>query len=117
VGFQEVMGERVTKYFGKKLYYGTVVGYDNSGMPIYWHVMYDDEEEDMELNELIRASNLAKIEEKSTIQEWDPKKCVGERVAKYFGGKIYYGTIARYDNDEMPIYWHVEYEDGDKEDM
>jgi hypothetical protein len=112
------MGERVAKYFGEKVYYGTVVGYDDDAMPVYWHVMYDDDdEEDMELDELIHASRFATIEEKLSIQEWAPKKCVGERVAKYFGKKIYYGTIAGYNNDETPIYWHVEYDDGDKEDM
>ena len=52
-----------------------------------------------------------------TIQESNPMKYMGERVAKYFGEKIYYGTIAGYNNDESPIYWHVEYDDGDKEDM
>jgi hypothetical protein len=112
------MGERVAKYFGKRVYYGTVVGYDDDAVPVYWRVVYDDDdEEDMEFDELMRASRFATMEEKSSIQEWAPKKCVGERVAKYFGEKIYYGTIAGYNNDESPIYWHVEYDDGDKEDM
>ncbi len=112
------MGERVAKYFGKRVYYGTVVGYDDDAVPVYWRVVYDDDdEEDMEFDELMIASRFATMEEKSSIQEWAPKKCVGERVAKYFGEKIYYGTIAGYNNDESPIYWHVEYDDGDKEDM
>ena len=43
-----------------------------------------------------------------------------QRVAKYFDGIIYYGTITTsrpFRSDKGILLWHVEYDDGDSEDF
>ena len=43
-----------------------------------------------------------------------------QRVAKYFDGHIYYGTITTskpFKSDKGILLWHVQYDDGDSEDF
>lgn len=37
------------------------------------------------------------------------------RVAKYFGGKLHFGTVNNYSSDES--WWRVKYDDNDEEEM
>lgn len=46
----------------------------------------------------------------------DPHSFVRKRVAKDFDGDVYFGTVVEYDDAEVPAYWHVEYDDKDRED-
>ncbi len=54
----------------------------------------------------------------------DPKKYVGQRIAKYFDAptddnennqEIYFGTVERYTEEDK--LWHIAYDDGDEEDF
>ncbi|KAL7544124.1 hypothetical protein ACHAXR_013528 [Thalassiosira sp. AJA248-18] len=46
----------------------------------------------------------------------DPRSFVRKRIAKDFDGETFFGTIMEYDDRENPVFWHVEYDDGDEED-
>ena len=52
--------------------------------------------------------------------EKDPKKVIGERVAKFFAdGQLYYGSIKglkQKKQKDHPDIWRVEYDDGDREE-
>eukprot|EP00584_Thalassiosira_punctigera_P006535 CAMPEP_0172538208 /NCGR_PEP_ID=MMETSP1067-20121228/9646_1 /TAXON_ID=265564 ORGANISM="Thalassiosira punctigera, Strain Tpunct2005C2" /NCGR_SAMPLE_ID=MMETSP1067 /ASSEMBLY_ACC=CAM_ASM_000444 /LENGTH=758 /DNA_ID=CAMNT_0013323661 /DNA_START=132 /DNA_END=2408 /DNA_ORIENTATION=+ len=50
------------------------------------------------------------------VNSSDPRSFVRRRIAKDFDGELYFGTIMEYDDSETPVYWHVEYDDGDEED-
>lgn len=48
--------QRVSKDFDGETYFGTIVNYDESEPPPFWHVEYDDgDEEDFSKKDLIRA--------------------------------------------------------------
>lgn len=54
----------------------------------------------------------------------NPKKLIGNRVAKFFGKEVFFGTIESLvsveDNpDDNPdeVWWHIHYDDDDSEDM
>jgi len=48
-----------------------------------------------------------------------PSTYIGKKVAKKFGTDIYYGIVDKCvtSKNKDPLYWHVEYEDGDEEDL
>lgn len=43
----------------------------------------------------------------------------GDRVAKYFAGEVYFGTVGEYwfDNESKDYFWRITYDDGDAEDV
>ena len=48
----------------------------------------------------------------------NPQRCVGSRVAKLFGGEVFFGTINAVDvDDDGQSLWTVVYDDGDREDF
>lgn len=50
----------------------------------------------------------------------DPAKYIGIRVAKYFSKALFFGTVSHFVLDteaECGAYWHVKYDDGDREDL
>ena len=51
--------QRIAKDFDGETYYGTVMEYDDSEEPAFWHIQYDDgDEEDYAKNDLIQALKL-----------------------------------------------------------
>merc|ERR1712032_916215 len=82
-------------------------------------------------NELISSRNLRnmspsrKRNEKNSLSTQGQTKCckifvndspknyIKTRVAKRFGGTLYFGTITHYRREGL---WHVLYDDGDEED-
>lgn len=46
----------------------------------------------------------------------NPRSVIQRKIAKDFYGKTYVGTITGYDDSEKPVFWQVEYTDGDGED-
>lgn len=63
-----------------------------------------------------KAKRLLDEGSESTVRQGNTSSFVGQRVAKDFDSDLHFGTVKRYDNDESPAYWHVEYDDGDSED-
>lgn len=57
-----------------------------------------------------KPSDNLKLTDKNIAN--NPNAWKGRRVAKYFESLIYYGTVGDYDGE----YWHITYDDGDKED-
>jgi hypothetical protein len=51
--------------------------------------------------------------------EGDPKQHIDKRIAKWFDdGNLYFGTVDKVSRqDEKDTWWHVEYDDGDQEDL
>lgn len=47
------------------------------------------------------------------------KEYAGDRVAKYFGDDVYFGTVGEfwYDSEDEESLWRIDYDDGDKEDL
>ena len=111
------VNRRVAKFFGDDLFFGTVknfIPFKDAGVQL-WHIEFDDnDEEDCNQQELEAALRLYR-----TYKDFeDPKAFVGQRVARYFGGVVFYGTITKHSpaTDEEVQLWRVEYDDGDKED-
>lgn len=54
-----------------------------------------------------------------TAEHPDPTQFVGERIAKIFGGKVYFGSISKVvlDAEVGETLWHVDYDDGDEEEF
>jgi hypothetical protein len=47
----------------------------------------------------------------------DASGYVGRRIAKYFDGNLYFGTVReKRDTEEVPV-WFIEYDDGDTEEL
>ena len=47
----------------------------------------------------------------------NPGQFVKQRVAKDFGDAIYYGNITGFTNNGNVVYWRIEYDDGDEEEL
>lgn len=45
----------------------------------------------------------------------DPSRVINRRVAKYFEGQIFFGTVSSYDPREG--LWQIDYDDGDEEEF
>ncbi|KAI2512714.1 CAS/CSE protein [Fragilaria crotonensis] len=45
----------------------------------------------------------------------DPSQVINRRVAKYFDGQIYFGTVRSFDPSEG--FWKIDYDDGDEEEF
>lgn len=165
------IGKKIAKDFDGNLYFGTVKDYDDSEAPAFWHVEYDDgDEEDYNEKDLIKAlkyynvkekkvktqteakvkgtqkdtqkpkrvqaptvestassprrkaptpekkSNAKKLKTVESAVASEPQGFVGKRIAKDFGGELYFGTVMDYDDSEESSFWHVKYDDGDEED-
>ncbi|KAL9191506.1 hypothetical protein ACHAXT_001212 [Thalassiosira profunda] len=66
---------------------------------------------------VVKKAKTAAPDVAAMVDSANPKDLVRKRVSKNFDGDVYYGTIMEYDDSETPPFWHVEYDDGDEEDM
>ncbi len=55
--------------------------------------------------------------ERRLPEDQSPIDFINRRIAKYFGEGLFYGTIVSYTTDKRTLYWQIEYEDGDSEEM
>ena len=71
-------------------------------------------------NESDKSSNSSHTTTTSSISNEEiaanPRSVIQRKIAKDFYGKTYVGTITGYDDSEKPVFWQVEYTDGDGED-
>lgn len=72
------------------------------------------------VNSTGKTTNKRKAAEEADPEAPRKRAYVGQRVAKYFGKKLYFGTISGWDpaamvDDKLDL-WKVDYDDGDFED-
>lgn len=69
-------------------------------------------------NESDQSSNSSHTSSSISNEEIaaNPRSVIQRKIAKDFYGKTYVGTITGYDDSEKPVFWQVEYTDGDGED-
>ena len=106
------IGRKITREFDGELYHGTVdsVRTDNN---MIWHVTYNDDGDQEELNrrELLFALDLHERLGDNIDDDDDddgdarraPFYYAGRRISKKFGRKIYQGTIDNFDQDDNNI--------------
>jgi hypothetical protein len=82
---------------------------------------FDEKIESLKRDSLASAKILSVSNKKAKI---DPESFIKKKIAKYFetedeGGQkvmsLFFGTVIKY--VQKTEWWHVEYEDGDNEDM
>ena len=55
---------------------------------------------------------------RSSSRKKGPDLYINERIAKFFGRALYFGTVTSWerDSEDQSIYWQVTYDDGDSEE-
>ena len=104
------IGRKITREFDGELYHGTVDSV-RTGNKMMWHVTYNDDGDQEELNrrELLFALDLHERLGDIIDDDDDGDACrapfyyAGRRISKKFGRKIYQGTIDNFDQDDNNI--------------
>jgi len=77
----------------------------------------DDDYLAMNVSEIVEVAAAAV--RRSKRRKNQSKQRIGQRVAKEFGGEVYYGEVTAFEEEleDSPAQWHILYNDGDEEDL
>lgn len=120
--YDEYIGVKVAKNFadpdadGEYTYRGEVTEHQDWNGSRIFRVLYSDgDSEDVSESELEQMiAHYQQVGEKLPDPNKESMRYIHARVAKiFFGDQTFFGTVKNYTNG----FWHIDYDDGDNEDM